>query len=283
MTYTFTREGAPQIDARNNVYYMAAGNSPSMMDKNIGQGSQYLWTYRDADRKFPRRSERTTNFISSPTFRQTISGRSSSTTRLAGRNCRTASRSLRSAVTRSPSPMLTAPLTSYSARPSQSRKAIGSRQCPARVGFQSSASMDRQRRFSTRLGNWKTSSLLNDGDVRFSNRPVEVKHFQTIHRCSVDVTHGLVLLFGIGTKALPSSGFEDEVEQSLGGLAVRRTAGPSGHTNSPHPSSREGHLSTARWSSSFLLSDLILHGSHAAAAAVPGSSGTRCRQPRCGA
>ena len=41
------------------------------------------------------------------------------------------------------------------------------------------------------------------------------------------------------------------------------TAGPSGHTNSPHPSSREGHHSTARWSSSFLLSDLILHGSHA--------------------
>ena len=39
------------------------------------------------------------------------------------------------------------------------------------------------------------------------------------------------------------------------------------HANSPHPSSREGHLSTAGWSSSFLLSDLILHGCHAAAAA----------------
>src|SRR5262245_51237024 len=26
MTYTFQRDGAPQIDARNNVYYMAAGN-----------------------------------------------------------------------------------------------------------------------------------------------------------------------------------------------------------------------------------------------------------------
>ena len=42
-------------------------------------------------------------------------------------------------------------------------------------------------------------------DVRFSNRPFGVKRFQTIHHhCSVDVTHGLVLLFGIGTKALPS-------------------------------------------------------------------------------
>jgi hypothetical protein len=28
---------------------MAAGNSPAMMDKNVGQGSQYLWTYRDRD------------------------------------------------------------------------------------------------------------------------------------------------------------------------------------------------------------------------------------------
>ncbi len=49
LTYTFSRDGAPQIDARNNVYYMAAGNSPAMMEKNVGQGSQYLWTYRDAD------------------------------------------------------------------------------------------------------------------------------------------------------------------------------------------------------------------------------------------
>jgi hypothetical protein len=31
--------------------------------------------------------------------------------------------------------------------------------------------------------------------------------------------------------------------------------GPSGHANSPHPSSREGHHSTARWSSSVLLLD----------------------------
>ena len=47
-TYTFTVDGIPQIDARDNVYYMAAGNSPAMMAKNVGQGSQYLWTYRDA-------------------------------------------------------------------------------------------------------------------------------------------------------------------------------------------------------------------------------------------
>ena len=39
---------------------------------------------------------------------------------------------------------------------------------------------------------------------RFSNRPVGVKHFQAIHRFSVNVAHGLVLLFGISTKAVPS-------------------------------------------------------------------------------
>src|ERR1039458_7317169 len=48
-------------------------------------------------------------------------------------------------------------------------------------------------------------------DVRFSNRPVGVKHFQTIHHCSVDVAHGLVLLFGIGTKALVWGVFSQEV------------------------------------------------------------------------
>src|SRR5437764_10615847 len=44
-------------------------------------------------------------------------------------------------------------------------------------------------------------------------------------------------------------------------LPLLKTVGPSGHTNSPHPSSREGHL-TAGWSFSFLLSRLILGDSH---------------------
>ena len=103
--------------------------------------------------------------------------------------------------------------------------------------------------------------------VRFSNRPFRVKHFQTIHRCSVDVAHGLVLLFGIGTRALPSWDSRTGWNNLYRGLAVRRTADPSGHANSPHPSSREGHHATARWISGFLLLNLILHGFHAAAAA----------------
>src|SRR5262249_20913323 len=52
LDYTFTKDGIPQIDARNNVYYMAAGNSPAMMAKNVGKGSQYLWTYRDGSGEF---------------------------------------------------------------------------------------------------------------------------------------------------------------------------------------------------------------------------------------
>ena len=103
-------------------------------------------------------------------------------------------------------------------------------------------------------------------DVRFSNRPFGVKHFQTIHRPGVDVARGLALLFGIGTRALPVWGSKTRWNNLFGGLAFRLTAGPSGHANSPHPSSREGHRSTARWSSSFLLLHLILYGRHAVAA-----------------
>src|SRR5271167_1386417 len=94
-------------------------------------------------------------------------------------------------------------------------------------------------------GYWVISGQTNRGlnpiDVRFSNRPVGVKHFQTIRRCSVDVAHGLALLFGIGTRALPSWDSRTRWSNLCRGLAVRRTAGPSGHANSPRPSSREGH------------------------------------------
>src|SRR5262245_24348672 len=55
--------------------------------------------------------------------------------------------------------------------------------------------------------------------------------------------------------ALPSWDSRTRRNNLSGGLAVRRTVGPSGHANSPHPSSREGHHSTARWSSSVLLLD----------------------------
>src|SRR5665811_2489741 len=80
-------------------------------------------------------------------------------------------------------------------------------------------------------------------NVCFSNRPFEVKRFQTIHHYSVDVAHGLALLFGLGTTALPSWDSRTRWNNLLRGLAIRVTVGPSGHANSPHPSSREGHHS----------------------------------------
>src|SRR5437870_9083231 len=51
----------------------------------------------------------------------------------------------------------------------------------------------------------------------------------------------------------------------LGGLAVSVTAGPSRRTISHHPSSREGHHSTAAWNSIFLLVYFSLHRSQAPA------------------
>ena len=39
-------------------------------------------------------------------------------------------------------------------------------------------------------------------DVCFSNRPVGVKRFQAIRHCGVDVARGLVLLSGLGARAL---------------------------------------------------------------------------------
>ena len=51
---------------------------------------------------------------------------------------------------------------------------------------------------------WHEAMAKFGHDVSFSNRPLGVKHFQTIHVCGVGVAHGLVLLFGIGTKALLS-------------------------------------------------------------------------------
>src|SRR5262244_1952656 len=95
------------------------------------------------------------------------------------------------------------------------------------------------------------------GNVRFSNRPSRVKHFQAIHHFSVDVAHGLALLFGLGTRALPSWDSKTRWNNLWRDLAVEVTAGSSDQTNSPHPSSRG--------ISGFLLFDLILYSCHAAA------------------
>ena len=76
-------------------------------------------------------------------------------------------------------------------------------------------------------------------------------------------------------------GFEDEWNNLLGDLAVNVTAGSSGRTNSPHPSSREGHNSTVGRISGFLVSDLIPYGSHAAATSLVHRNSVPSTQMRC--
>ena len=90
-----------------------------------------------------------------------------------------------------------------------------------------------------------------------------------------------MLLFGIGTKALPSWDSRMGRNNLWGGLAVLQTVGPSGHTNSPHPSSREGHHSTAPWNSIVLLSYLTLWGSHVAATSRVQRKSVPSTQMRC--
>jgi hypothetical protein len=63
--------------------------------------------------------------------------------------------------------------------------------------------------------------------VGFSNRPFRVKRFQTIQHYSVDVAHGLVLLFGLGTKALPSWDSRTRRNNLYRGLAGNATTGPN--------------------------------------------------------
>jgi hypothetical protein len=81
--------------------------------------------------------------------------------------------------------------------------------------------------------------------------------FRLSTNSSVDVAHGLALLFGLGTKALPSWDSKTRWNNLMGDLAVTITAGSSRHTNSPHPSSREGHHSTVGWISGLLLFDFV--------------------------
>ena len=82
-------------------------------------------------------------------------------------------------------------------------------------------------------------------------------------------------------KAVPSWDSKTRWNNLSGGLAARVTVGPSGSANSPHPSSREGHHSTAGWSSSFLLSHLILHDSHAVATSLVQRNSVPSTQMRC--
>jgi hypothetical protein len=118
-------------------------------------------------------------------------------------------------------------------------------------------------------------------DHRFSNRPIRVKRFQSYpplqYRCRSRARASLR-----NRHQGPSiMGFEDEVEQSLRRPCRQATAGPSDDTDSPHPSSREGHHSTARWSSRVLLLGDISNGSHAASTSRVQRNSVPSTQMRC--
>jgi hypothetical protein len=90
-----------------------------------------------------------------------------------------------------------------------------------------------------RLGISAAGALAMSRDVRFSNRPTEVKRFQTIRRHGVDVARGLALLFGIGTTALPS--WDSRIRRNnrpardiIPPLASRRRTGGSQASTLPH-------------------------------------------------
>ena len=127
----------------------------------------------------------------------------------------------------------------------------------------------------------KADMAITSTDVCFSNRPIGVKRFQAIYHCGLDVARGLVLLYGLGARALPSWDPRTRWNNLLSDLSVKRTVGPSRHANSPHPSSRQGHYFTAWWSLSFLLSHLILSGRYAAVAPLVHLNSVPSIQIRC--
>ena len=79
--YNFVKDGILQVDRRAYVYYMALGNSPAMMAKNVGVGSYYLWTYKDAPATSST-ARRTTSSTFRPMCPPRISGRCWFTTAL---------------------------------------------------------------------------------------------------------------------------------------------------------------------------------------------------------
>jgi len=111
-------------------------------------------------------------------------------------------------------------------------------------------------------------------NVRFSNRPFGVKRFQTIHHYGVDVAHGLVLLYGIGTKAVPSWDSKTGWNNLSGGLVVSVTTGPSGSTISPHPARDiipplSGARASSYWIRCYIVFMLLLISAIAARTALP--------------
>ena len=84
-------------------------------------------------------------------------------------------------------------------------------------------------------------------DAGFSNRPSGSSTFRlSTSAVSMSLT-GSRFSSDSAPGALPSWESKTRWNNLMGDLAVNATAGSSRHTNSPHPSSREGHHSTVGW------------------------------------
>src|SRR5262249_4759473 len=128
-----------------------------------------------------------------------------------------------------------------------------------------------------------TDVVRNHCNVRFSNRPVRVKHFQTHHRCCVDVRSRARASLRNRHQGPSTMGFEDEVEQSLA-RPCRQTNGRSKRTceltSSVVPRGTSFHRLVEL---EFPLLDLILKSFMPLPRLVLGSNGTRYHRPICGA
>jgi hypothetical protein len=105
--------------------------------------------------------------------------------------------------------------------------------------------------------------------------------FRLSTNSSVDVAHGLSLLFGLGTKGPSIMGFEDEVEQSFG-RPCRQCNGRFKRTYELTSSIVPRGTSFHRWVElDLVLSHLILHRSQAAATSLVHRNSVPSTHTRC--
>ena len=165
MTYTFTRDGAPQIDARNNVYYMAAGNSPGDDGRRTSARARSTCGPIATPTATFSTARRPTGCTSSPAFRQQLLVR----------------RRLRRAQPLGAAERPAAALVSSYAKPVDQRRRLGRhrlrpgraegegnwiRTVPGRGWFPIFRFYGPAEPSSTRPGSWKTLSRLNNEPCR---------------------------------------------------------------------------------------------------------------------
>jgi hypothetical protein len=132
------------------------------------------------------------------------------------------------------------------------------------------------------LPSWDSKTRWNNlsGDLAVNMTAGSSGHTNSPHPSSREGHHSTVGWSSISSYCIGSC-TDLKLLRLSGDLAVNMTAGSSGHTNSPHPSSREGHHSTVGWSS--ISSYCIGSCTDLKLLRLPWSTGIRCRQPTRGA